>query len=222
MRVFSLRKRVVRPELMDDAPEPDALLCLRDLERINQRLGGHGVLEGILASVVQPTEDFTVLDVGAATGTAATVIRSRYPGARVISLDRDLFHLASGTGPRVCGDGFRLPIKDRAVDFVVCSLFLHHFEEAAIVALLREAARVARRAVLINDLERRLLPYCFLPATRWLFGWQRMTVHDGVISVAAGFRKGELADLARQAGFAQIREETHRPSFRISVVAQVP
>jgi len=206
---------------MDDAPEPDALQSLRDLERINTRLGGHGVLQKILATVVQPDDQFSLLDVGAATSTAATVIRSGYPGAGVVSLDRDFFHLASGRGLRVCGDGFRLPFKSRAVDFVFCSLFLHHFTDERIVDLMRESARVARRAVLINDLERRLLPYWFLPATRPLFGWHPITVHDGVISVAAGFRRGELLQLAKQAGLDQVRERVHRPSFRISLVAQV-
>jgi hypothetical protein len=149
------------------------------------------------------------------------VIQNRYPRAGVISLDRDFFHLASGCGQRVCGNGFQLPFRNGAVEFVFCSLFLHHFTDAEIVELLREAARVASRAVLINDLERRLLPYWFLPATRPLFGWHRITVHDGVISVAAGFRKGELLGLAKLAGLDRVQEQVHRPSFRISLIAQV-
>jgi SAM-dependent methyltransferase len=220
--VFSLRSRVIRPELLDDAPEPEALENLQDLVRINCRLGGHGVLLEILADVVAQAGEFTFLDVGAATGDTAAVVSNGYPGAGVISLDRHFFHVRNGMGQRVCGDGFRLPFRDHAVDFVLCSLLLHHFPDEKIVELLREVARVARRAVLISDLERRLLAYWFLPATRWLFGWGRITVHDGPISVAAGFRRGELLRLAKEAGLAQARERVHRPAFRISLVAPVP
>jgi SAM-dependent methyltransferase len=220
--VFSLRQRVIRPEFLDDAPEPEALRSLQDLVRINCRFGGHGVLARMISSVARPAEEFTFLDVGAATGDSVRVVSNNYPRAGVIALDRDFFHVRNGLGQRVCGDGFRLPFRDRAVDFVFCSLFLHHFPDEEIVELLREAARVARRAVLLSDLERRLLPYLFLPATRWLFGWRHLTVHDGPISVAAGFRRGELLRLAKEAGLVQAREQVHWPAFRISLIAQVP
>jgi hypothetical protein len=207
---------------MDDAPEPEALRSLRDLVRINRRFGGHGVLLKILArAVAGPGDRFTFLDVGAATGDTAEVVSSRYPRAGVISLDRDFFHVRNGRGERVCGDGFCLPFDGRSVDFVFCSLFLHHFPDERIVEFLREAGRVAKRAVLISDLERHRLAHWFLPSTRWLFGWDRITVHDGRISVAAGFRRGELVRLAERAGLGPAREELHRPAFRISVVAPV-
>jgi len=61
----------------------------------------------------------------------------------------------------------------------------------------------------------------FLPATRWLFGWQCITIHDGPVSVAAAFRKRELLHLAREAGLRDAREHLHRPAFRISLVARV-
>jgi hypothetical protein len=219
--VSSLRTRIIKPELMDDAPEAEVVPCLRDLVRINRWFGGHGVLLRMLSSVVRPADEFTLLDVGAATGDTAAAIAGTFPGARVISLDRDFFHVSNGRGNRICGDGFRLPFRSHAVDFVFCSLFLHHFEEERIVEFFREAARVARRAVLISDLERRLAPYVFLPATRWLFRWCDLTLHDGRISVAAGFRRGELLRLAKQAGLGGAREKTYRPAFRISLVAPV-
>lgn len=219
--VSSLRTRIIKPELMDDAPEAQVVPCLRDLVRINRWFGGHGVLLRMLGSVARPADGFTLLDVGAATGDTAAAIAGSFPGARVISLDRDFLHVSKGRGNRICGDGFRLPVRSGAVDFVFCSLFLHHFEDERVVEFLREAARVARRAVLISDLERRLAPYVFLPATRWLFRWCDLTLHDGRISVAAGFRSGELLRLAKQAGLGTAREKIHRPSFRISLIAPV-
>jgi len=219
--VSSLRARVIRPELLDHAPESEAAPNLDDLVRINRLLGGHALLLRMLGAVTPPGE-FTLLDVGAATGDNGMVVSRAYPGARVVSLDRSFFHLSQGNGRRICGDGFQLPFSDGRFDFVFSALFLHHFPDAQVVALLREFARVARRGVLVNDLERHILPWLFLPATRWLFGWHRISLHDGPVSVAAAFRRGELTRLAREAGLRDVREELHRPAFRISLSARVP
>ena len=220
--MVNLRKRVIRPELLDDAPEAEAAENLDDLVRINRRLGGHALLLKMLGEVATPAEEFTFLDVGAATGDNGAAAARAFPGARVVSLDRDFFHLSRGGGRRVCGNGFQLPFRDGRFDFVFAALFLHHFPDEQVVALLREFARVARRAVLVNDLERHILPWLFLPATRRLFGWHRISVHDGVVSVAAAFRRGELSVLARAAGLREVRERVHRPAFRISLIARVP
>jgi len=153
-----MRARVIRPELLDDASEHEAAPNLDDLVRINQRLGGHALLLRMLAQVARPAEEFTILDVGAATGDSGAVASHAYPGARVVSLDRSCVHLIRGGGQRICGDGFQLPLRDRSMDFVFSALFLHHFPDAEVIALLREFARVARRAVLISDLERHIFP----------------------------------------------------------------
>jgi hypothetical protein len=78
--------------------------------------------------------------------------------------------------------------------------------------------RVARRALIVLDLERHPLAHCFLPMTKRLFGWSPLTVHDGPVSVAAAFRPAELAALVRAAGADSAIVERHRPWFRISAV----
>jgi hypothetical protein len=71
------------------------------------------------------------------------------------------------------------------------------------------------------DLERGPLAYYFLPNTRWLFGWQAITVNDGQISVAAAFRREELLALAAKAGLDRAEVRVHRPWSRLSMVAPV-
>jgi SAM-dependent methyltransferase len=119
----------------------------------------------------------------------------------------------------VCGDAFRMPFRKRSFDFVHCSLFLHHFPDDQVVELLRNFGAVARRAVVLTDLERNPLAYYFLPLTRWIFGWDPITLHDGPISVEAGFHAGELEQLARDAGLVDPRVSVHRPAFRLALVA---
>jgi SAM-dependent methyltransferase len=203
---------------MDNADAAVAAVCLRDIARINRWFGGHRVLVQILKELVKPGEQFSILDVGAASGDMGSVIRKRFPGATVVSLDYRASHLRLGQGSRVAADAFQLPFRPRSFDFVLCSLFLHHFSDAEVIKLIGALRETARRALIVLDLERHPVPYYFLPATRHLLRWSPMSVHDGVISVGAAFRPDEIRDLARAAGAVAERVRTHRPWFRLSAI----
>lgn len=203
---------------MDSSDAETTRRCLEDLKRINRLLGGYRVLIGLLRRLVSPEDRFSVLDVGAASGDMGVELRKRFKNAVATSLDRRELHLRAGSGQRVAGDAFHLPFRPRSFDFVICSLFLHHFEDAQITALLAQMRLAARRAVVAVDLERHFLAYCFLPATRPLLRWQEITVSDGCISVEAAFRPDELAALAKAAGAEGSRVRRHRPWFRLSLV----
>jgi SAM-dependent methyltransferase len=213
--------RVIEPELLPSADQGAARANLRDLTRINAWLGGHRILTRLFRPLVSPRERFSVLDVGAASGDMGVAIGRRYPNAAVTSLDLCPPHLGLAPAPRLAADAFHLPFRPGAFDFVTCSLLLHHFREGEAVELVRRLRAVARRALLILDLERHPLPYYFLPATRWLLRWHEVTVHDGCVSVAAGFHLRELAALARQAGASRPLVRRHRPWFRVSLVLPV-
>ncbi len=160
-----------------------------------------------------------MLDIGAASGETGVAIQQWFPQARVCSLDLRHSHLLGARPPKVCADAFRLPFRPASFDYVISSLFLHHFSDDAVVALLVDFGRVARRAVLAVDLERGPLAYNFLPATTWLFGWNDMFVHDGLISVQAAFKRAELEALAHRAGLKNARVTTQRPWGRLALVA---
>jgi hypothetical protein len=211
--------RILKPEILDTLAEEEARASLADLVRINRRWGGHGTLRRLLRETVKPGEAFSLLDVGAASGDMGSRIREWYPEARVVSLDRIATHLAECPGERIAGDAFQLPVRENSFDYVFSSLFLHHFDNFQVVQLFAEFRRVARRAVLAIDLERNPIAYYFLPCTRWLFGWDPVTVHDGAISVEAAFRPRELEALARRAGLENPRARAYRPAFRIGLVA---
>jgi 2-polyprenyl-3-methyl-5-hydroxy-6-metoxy-1,4-benzoquinol methylase len=217
-----LGNRVILPELLDSLPPEQARASLRDLVRINRRWGGHSTLRRLLTETVGKADKFSVLDVGAASGDMGACIREWYPGAVVTSLDYVESHLAGSAGPKVVGDAFGLPFKDHSVDYVFCSLFLHHFSDEQIVRLLKGFGEAARKAVLAIDLERNPIPYYFIAWSRPLLGGDPVTVHDGAISVEAAFRREELEDLARRAGLRNTRVRVYRPAFRIAMSAEVP
>jgi len=204
---------------MDDLPPEQSVNALKDLRRLNAKFGGYRVIRKLFEEAHPPGGPFTVLDIGAASGDVGTVVREAYPQATVISLDYRPHHLHNADPPRLIADAFHLPVK--RVDYVMCSLFLHHFTNEQIVDLLRGFRAVAARAVLVNDLERHILAEYFVPATRWLFHWDPVVVNDAPISVAAAFKASELRDLAQQAGFTAPMVWTFRPAFRVGACLKI-
>jgi hypothetical protein len=211
--------RIIVPEKLDHAGAEEALENLQDLVRVNRYFGGYATLRRIVGEFMRPDDQFSVLDVGAASGDMGAALRRSFPRATVTSLDRKLDHLRHAARPKLVGDAFRLPFAERSFDFVFSSFFLHHFSNEEIVGLLASFGGIARRAVLAIDLERGPLAYHFMPATRWLFGWHDISMHDGPVSVQAAFKREELAALAKKAGLTKARVATHRPWARLSLVA---
>lgn len=207
------------PEKLDHAPREEAFGNLQDLVRVNKYFGGHATLRRMVGEFVRPDEPFSLLDIGAASGDMGAALRQAFPRATVTSLDRKPDHLRDAAPPKLVGDAFRLPFAEGSFDFVFSSLFLHHFSDEEVVRLLASFGCTARRAVLAIDLERGPLAYHFMPATRWLFGWHDISMHDGPASVQAAFKRDELVTLAKKAGLTKARVSTHRPWARLSLVA---
>ena len=208
--------RTLEPELMDDAPAEVLVQNLRDLSRINRWLGGNWTMARLLDPYLRRNPRARILDVGAANGETVRWLAARYPEARMVSLDRAERMLRMGDGARIAGDVFVWPIRPGSVDIVICSLFLHHFEDEAVRRILAHFEEAAREAVIVVDLHRHPLARGFLPATRFLAGWHPLTVHDGVISVNAAFTPAELRQLVPRA-----RVRSHWPWFRLSLELKV-
>lgn len=210
--------RRLKPELLERAGPVDADRNLRELARINRWFGGHRALLRVMRDLVHPNEKFSLLDMGAGSGDMSRCLVRRYPHATVVAADHRSFHLRSAPGMRVAADAFRLPFRERAFDFVLCSSVLHHFQDCRAIEMISTLRQFARRALLLLDLERHPVPYHFLPVTRRVLGWGPLTIHDGPASVAAAFRLEELVALAQSASADMAIGRRHRPWFRVSVV----
>ncbi len=125
----------------------------------------------------------------------------------VTLLDRSAAHLPDPRSwpsalpmPRVLtGDALALPFDDASVDIVSCCLFLHHLEPPEVARFLAEAQRVARIAVVINDLERNPLHYR-LAKLNSIIDRSRISRHDGPISVRRAYTWRELARMLANTG----------------------
>ena len=212
-----------------DNEAEDLAGALDDIRLTNRYLGGRrALLYGLAPHLASHAGNARVeiLDVG--TGGAdlpvAMVRHARRVGleARVIAVDLDpavtdlaARAVAGHRGIRVIrADALSLPFRDGAFDVVTASMFLHHFDGPGIVRLLAEFRRVARRAVVINDLRRHLLPWGFIYLAARLTRRAPMYVHDAPLSVLRGFTDEELASAAREAGVSEPRVERRWP-FRL-------
>jgi ubiquinone/menaquinone biosynthesis C-methylase UbiE len=212
------------PELLDAAsgPSPEVAGSLADLQRFNRWLGGRQVWLSLLEGEVQRArlETFSLLDVGAGSGDLAFAVTTRFPLARVVLADLKPYHLPIRRQPSVAAAAQALPFPDASFDFVGSSLLLHQLQDREAIEVLSGFGRVARRAVLISDLERHWFPLLFLRLTKPVFAHSPVTRHDAPASIRQAFRPEELAALALAAGFGDISVRRHRPWFRLSLVAR--
>jgi SAM-dependent methyltransferase len=103
------------------------------------------VLEEHLSGLIP--DGATVLDVGCGDGLLAHRIQRRRPDLRLSGID--VLIREETPIPIHPFDGRTIPAADASVDVAMFADVLHHTEDPTI--LLREAARVARRAILIKD-----------------------------------------------------------------------
>jgi len=100
-------------------------------------------------------------------------------------------------------------------DVVMATLVLHHLRDAELPEFLEKCYQAANKAVIINDLQRsRTSKALYKLISRWLFS-NRLISHDGAISIARGFRKGELRQLFSPFEQVEIR---WRVPFRWQVI----
>ncbi|HSH80306.1 MAG TPA: methyltransferase domain-containing protein, partial [Herpetosiphonaceae bacterium] len=200
-------RRSDAPELLD-APVP-GLAELRenldDIYRLNRLVGATSRLIRCTTELVAGVRDtIRVLDVG--TGSAdipiALVVWARRSGARirVTAVDRSPQVVAIAR-ERVVGypeievvegDGRSLPFDAGSYHVATCSLTLHHLGERDGMRLLHDLDRVTRHGFVVSDLTRGSLAYW----STWLFihalTRNRLTRHDGPLSVRRAYTLAEL------------------------------
>ncbi|MDQ3258813.1 MAG: methyltransferase domain-containing protein [Acidobacteriota bacterium] len=204
--------------------------CLVELRRINRWFGDASALRRSLLSQIarDGTTEFSALDVGAGSGELLRVIAgwSRATvGVHTVSLvglelnarsAESILQESRGFAEitAVRGNALRLPFADDAFDYVLCSLFTHHFRDENVVDVLIEMARVARRRIFVIDLHRHPLAYYFYITVGRLFLRNRLIREDGALSILRSFVPDELRALARRARLRGIEVERRFP-FRL-------
>jgi len=202
--------RNVEPELLDELPADDAraVRSRKDLRRVNAWMGNHRVMARALRVAFPQQPPGRMIEIGAGDGNFLLGVARRlspaWKGVSAELLDRqDLVTPQTHNGFE--GLGWRAETLKADVlawlsqsapqgyDAMLANLFLHHFSDAQLTQLLREAARRAQVFVAVEP--RRSAWALAVSRLLWLIGCNEVTRHDATISVRAGFAGRELSRL---------------------------
>lgn len=219
----SFRMRSIEPELIDGSgySSEEFIDSMVDLRRINRLLGGQSAMARRLYPMILALgkSEVRLLDVG--TGSADIPIDivkwARDHGIRIHFVVLDLNEIAAVEAHKITvqypeisvvrADALRLPFEERSFDFVLASLFLHHFETPSAAGLIKSFARVAESAFIINDLRRHPIAYYTIRLLTMIFTRNRLVRNDSAVSVLRGFTDPDIAEISQLAG---IQVEIHR------------
>jgi len=220
--VRQIMDRRIEPEWLDALPadDPRAIRSRRDLRRLNALMGNVGAMASTLLITFSHGPPKRIVDLGAGDGTMmlglARRLARRWRHVEAVLVDRQAivrqetqrqFEALSWSAKPVTADildWFAQPARD-PVGLITANLFLHHFSGPALLRLLRLAAE---RTGCFVACEPRRYPAA-VRASRWLWliGCGRVTCHDAVASVRAGFNGTELSALWPPAGGWQLQEK---------------
>jgi SAM-dependent methyltransferase len=201
------------PELMDRSQPVTAELAsdLRNLRQLNRYFGSYRLIEHFLRRWIQPRSRMRILDLATGSGDIPRLIvdYARNAGADVTvhAVDQQVSTVEIARGlsrdyPEVqFFEGDVLSFGDGGYDLVLCSLALHHFEEAAAVRLLRRCRDLSRRYVLVSDLRRGLLATVGVYLLTAVIFREPMTRIDARLSAERAFSFREFRSLAGRAGW---------------------
>lgn len=194
-------------ETLDDPGADPALVArmLRDISRANHWFGGRHAVHHALTRLIDPGDrgrTMSLFDVGTGAGDlpldAARWAARRGVRLQPVGLERIpvAARLARDAGvPTVVGCAGALPLAARSVDLVLVSQLAHHLDRASASRLFADCSRVARRGVIVSDLQpSRLAAFGFRIAGA-LLGLHQATIDDGVTSLARGFTPDALRSL---------------------------
>jgi ubiquinone/menaquinone biosynthesis C-methylase UbiE len=213
MVYFSNKYRSTETEVMDstELQGKEMRELLNDLKLVNTWLGGFSIsLQGIqrLLSKIDTTDPVTIIDLGCGDGAMlrkcaemAEYMKTRF---KLIGVDANPHILEEARQKSISYsnisfiemDVFSPSIRELNGDIILCTLFLHHFKMNKISELLSEITAIAKVGIVINDLQRSKTAFWLFRIVSRLFLKTKTARHDGLVSIARGFKRRELLYLS--------------------------
>jgi 2-polyprenyl-3-methyl-5-hydroxy-6-metoxy-1,4-benzoquinol methylase len=209
-----ISQRSHEPEWMDLGPSHYTTIeyhdCLYQLGRIGRLLGGdNATFKALKRLKIQPS---SFLDVGCGGGLFTMRLAKAYPKAEVVGIDISQEAITFAQEhlklhqPPLTNVSFYVPPKPQLDDFsqesdiVMATLVCHHLSDQEFISFLQQACRIAKQAVILNDLHRHPLASLGFAALVPLFFRKRLTLHDGLLSIQRSFTSQELWSYLEAAG----------------------
>jgi 2-polyprenyl-3-methyl-5-hydroxy-6-metoxy-1,4-benzoquinol methylase len=204
---FSIRARGI--EIMDDLACQGEVVnqTLRELDIINHWLGGNVVTLQAIQSAwksIPETQTITIADLGCGSGEMLRIL------ARLAEKEnRKVVLIGYDANPNIIdyaithskeyknitfqsANVFSREFQDQKFDFILATLFMHHFTEEELITLFSSLKEQAKSALIINDIHRHPLAYHSIKLLTSLFSRSEMVRFDAPLSVLRAFTKPEL------------------------------
>jgi 2-polyprenyl-3-methyl-5-hydroxy-6-metoxy-1,4-benzoquinol methylase len=215
---MNFRSRSYTPELLDNEtiPTEDLYQNLRELDFINQWLGGHKVvLDGVKALLKKnpALQTVSIMEIGSGGGDnlreTGKLLKTKGIAYQLhgVDLKEDCVQFArrqpsAQINYQICD--YRLadtgPAKPQ---FIFNSLFCHHFTDEQLVKMLQWLYQNAGKGFFIADLHRHALAYYAIKWLTKLFSKSYLVRNDAPLSVLRGFSRSEWQNLLAQAGISR-------------------
>ena len=211
-----------KTEIMDDFTMKGELMrdTLDKLGSINKWLGGNSItIDGIKQLLKdQPKEKtFTIIDLGCGHGDILRLVadfgRKNGYKLQLIGIDAnqdaiDYANELSVNYPEVSfknEDIFSEEFRAINYDIALTTLFLHHFKEDELLALLSNLSNNANMGVVVNDLQRSKMAYVLFKLLG-IFISNYMIKQDGLTSILRAFKREDLEAMSKKLNLkSQIR-----------------
>lgn len=212
---YSTKHRSTQDEILDsfELNGPEMEVMLNDLKTVNKILGGQEVtLDGIsvLLEGFSKKEVITIVDVGCGDGEMLRNIaefgKKYHYNFNLVGIDGNEHIIKIAEAKSTAYSNISFQVKDifsedpifAEYEIALCTLFLHHFKNEAIIAILKKLTEQAKVGVVVNDLHRSRAAFWLFKGFSSIFIKSKIAKHDGLVSVARGFKRADLKTLAHQ------------------------
>jgi 2-polyprenyl-3-methyl-5-hydroxy-6-metoxy-1,4-benzoquinol methylase len=211
-----MNKRSSRLELIDlgadHYTDTEYAGFILQLERIGRFLGGDKASFKTFNKL--PFAPKSILDIGCGGGQFTIKLAKKYPLAQVVGIDTNpkAIEIAkmylNKEKPSLNNVEFIVPSSIHLnyptdhFDIVTSTLVCHHLTDDQLIEFFKEACRVAKRTVIMNDLHRHSLARASFAIAAPLFFRNRLIWHDGLLSIQRAFKKKDWCELLEAAGIS--------------------
>ncbi|WP_124980435.1 methyltransferase domain-containing protein [Nonlabens xiamenensis] len=196
-----------------------------DINTINSLLQGFKfTLNAVKELLAQyPKVPLHIVDVGCGDGAMLRYLHQHLDDERLSFTGLDIAAASIEQARRMSPRDARLRFRESDIhqlreehlgcDIMISSLTMHHFDEEQILSFLAQFKRLTSKAIIINDLHRHAVAYYLFKYLSPIFIRNEISRHDGLVSIASGFKK---ADFKRYADFLNCTTDrlTWKWSFR--------
>lgn len=215
MITFSNKYRSEQSEIMDsiDFHGDEMDNVLKDLNNVNKWLGGNSItIDGIqkLLQNYPKSNRYTLLDIGCGNGEMLRKCvsfgkRHGYNFECIgIDFNENILETAKKQSigfPNIKYEKVDIFLEENLIpncDIALCTLVLHHFKNEQIEALLKKLIQKVNVGIVINDLHRNKQAFTLFKIVSAMFFKSKTARHDGLVSIARGFKKNEIELLSKQ------------------------